>query len=280
MNFIRTQPSSGELLERYARLPPGPKLVLRLKSLVFLPVGKTEFLECLTRGGLRMPDGKAWSSRSVNVALDQLLGQKLLTENLVCPTALLHPVAVDAAASGHAEMLVAAVRRTFPARRSVTYYSVARTIDRDALHRAIRLAIYANDGAAFTTNRDLFDKEWAPHRAIHFLAAMVAGVPLAVDWLASRHPAIQLALFEAKFFGFQSASAPDPDLPALIPYYRMLTAIEDIVGDERRAIEAAIAFLEGRNEAAVQCYRDALKLFRRTMATTWSRAACGTVRPR
>jgi hypothetical protein len=100
-------------------------------------------------------------------------------------------------------MLVAAVRRTFPARRSVTYYSVARTIDRDALHRAIRLAIYANDGAAFTTNRDLFDKEWAPHRAVHFLTAMLAGVPLAVDWLASRHPAIQLALFEAKFFGFQ-----------------------------------------------------------------------------
>jgi hypothetical protein len=180
MNFIRTQPSSAELLERYARLPPGPKLVLRLKSLVFLPAGKTEFLECLTRGGLRMPDGKAWSSRSVNVALEQLLGQKLLTENLACPAALLHPVAVDAAASGDAEMLVAAVRRLFPARRSVTYYSVARTIDRDALHRTFRLAIYANDGAEFTTSRDLFDKEWASHRAVHFLAAMVAGVPLAV----------------------------------------------------------------------------------------------------
>ena len=293
MNFIRTQPSSGELLERYAGLTPGPKLVLRLKSLVFLPAGKTEFLQCLTRGGLRMPDGKAWSSRSVNVALDQLLSQKLLTENLACAAALLHPVAVDAAASGDAEMLVAAVRRTFPARRSVTYYSVARTIDRDALHRTIRLAIYANDGAEFTTNRDLFDKEWAPHRAVHFLAAMVAGVPLAVDWLASRHPAIQLALFEAKFFGFQSASAPDPDLPALISYYRTqqdkegftgirrvllqydllagrlddvqrgMTAIEGIVGDERLAIEAAIAFLEGRNEAALQCYRDALKLHRK-----------------
>ena len=65
MNFIRTQPSSGELLERYTELPPGPRLVLRLKSLVFLPAGKTEFLQCLTRGGLRMPDGKAWSSRSV-----------------------------------------------------------------------------------------------------------------------------------------------------------------------------------------------------------------------
>jgi hypothetical protein len=158
-------------------------------------------------------------------------------------------------------MLVAAVQD--PARRAST---VRRPdVDRDA-RAAGRLAIYANE-AKFPTHRDLFNKEWAPHRAVHFLAARVAGVPLAVDWLASRHPAIQLALFEAKFFGFQSASSPDADLPALISYYRTqqdkegftgirrvllqydllagrlddvqrgMTAIEDIVGDERRAIE-------------------------------------------
>ena len=295
VNFIRTRPSSTDLLERYAGLPPGPKLVLRLKSLIFLPTGKTEFLECLTRGALRMPDGKAWSSRFVNAALDELLGQKLLTETLGCPAALLHPVAVDAAASGDAELLVAAVQRSFPARRSVTYYAVARPIDRDALQRMIRLAIYANDGAEFTTNRDLFDKEWAPHRAVHFLATLVAGVPIAAGWLASRHPAIQLALFEAKFLGFQGAGVPDPDLPALVSHYREMQdsegftgirrvllqhdllagrlddvqrgmmAIEDAVGDQRLAVAGAVAFLEGRNEAALQHYRDALKLLRKRL---------------
>jgi superfamily II DNA or RNA helicase len=293
VNFIRTRASAAELLECYTRLPPGPKMVLRLKSLIFLPTGKSDFLECLTRGGLRMPDGKAWSPRSVNAALDELFGQKLLTEDLACPAALLHPVAVDAAASGDAEVLVAAIRRAFPAQRSVTYYSVVRAIDRDALHRTIRLAIYANDGPEFITKRDLLDKEWAPHRAVHFLAAVVAGVPLGADWLASRHPAIQLALLEAKFVGVLGAGVPEPDLPALISHCRVrqdtegyagirrvllqydllagrlddvqrsMMAIEDAVGDERLVAEGAVAFLEGRNEAALQHYRDALKLLRK-----------------
>jgi len=60
MNIARAHRSSPDLWDRYARLPAGPKMVLRLKSLVFLPTGKTVFLECLTRAGLRTPDGNAW----------------------------------------------------------------------------------------------------------------------------------------------------------------------------------------------------------------------------
>src|SRR5690242_16580994 len=76
VNFIRTRPSPADLLARYTGLPPAPKLVLRLKSLIFLPTGKTEFLDCLARSGLRMPDRKAWSSRSVNAALDELVREE------------------------------------------------------------------------------------------------------------------------------------------------------------------------------------------------------------
>ena len=54
MNIARAHRSSPDLWDRYARLPAGPKMVLRLKSLVFLPTGKTVFLECLNaRAGLR-----------------------------------------------------------------------------------------------------------------------------------------------------------------------------------------------------------------------------------
>ncbi len=95
---IRT-PSEADLWDRYARVLAGPKLVLRLKSLVFLPTSKTAFVDCLARSGLRAPDGRAWSPRSVNVVLEELLGEGLLTEDLACPPALLHPVAIDAMAS-------------------------------------------------------------------------------------------------------------------------------------------------------------------------------------
>ena len=294
VSFISTRPPSADSLARYAGLSPGPKLVLRLKSLVFLPTGKTEFLACLTRGGLRTPDGKAWSSRSLNAALDELVGQQMLTEALECPAALLHSVAVDAAASADGERLVAAVRRAFPAQPSVSYYAFARP-GRDSLQRLIRLAIYANDEAAFVTNRERYDKDCAPDHAVHFLAALLAGVPLADSWLGSRRPAIQSAVVEAKLLAFLSTGASDADLPALIAHSRSrqqsadaagirpvllhydllaarlddarrdIAAMECAPDDQRRAAEGAIAFLEGDNAAALDCFRDALKLLRKRL---------------
>jgi len=293
MTAIRKPPSEADLWHRYTCLPAGPKQVLRLKSLVFLPTNKTAFLDCLTRSGLRVPDGKAWSSRSVNVVLEELLGQGLLTEDLACPPALLHPVAVDAAASADGELLVAAVLRAFPARRSMSYYSSGEQLDCDAVRRLIRWAIYANDADGFSTNRDLHHKKCDASRAADLLGQLFAMVPLAPGWLASRRPVIQLALFDAKLSAFLRTGVPGPDLPALLDHYRAqqdkegfaavqpalllfdllagklddvqrgIAAVEDPVGVIRQALEGTVAFLRGRNEAALQHYRDALKLHRK-----------------
>ena len=293
MTAIRKPLSEADLWHRYARLPPGPKQVLRLKSLVFLPTNKTAFLDCLTRSGLRAPDGKAWSSRSVNVVLEELRGQGLLTEDLACSPALLHPVAADAAASADGELLVAAVLRTFPARRSMSYYSSGEQLDCDAVRRLIRLAIYADDADAFSTNRDLHDKKCGVSRAADLLGLLFAALPLAPGWLASRRPVIQLALFDAKLSAFLRTGVPGPDLPALLGHYRAqqgkegfaavrpalllfdllagklddvqrgIAAVEDPVGVVRRAFDGTVAFLRSCNEEALQHYRDALKLHRK-----------------
>src|SRR3954453_21773139 len=275
MNIARAHRSSPDLWDRYARLPAGPKMVLRLKSLVFLPTGKTVFLECLTRAGLRASAGKGGASRSLNTVLDALVRQGLLTQDLACPPELLHPVAVDAV-QAKGEQLVSAVRKAFPARRSSSYYSYGQQLDADALCRLIRLAIYANDEAGFIADRELHDKELAPHRASHLLALLFAGVPLATEWLAGRGVAIQLALFEAKLSAFLETGVPGPDLPALIAHYRAqqdregfgpvrrvlpqydllsgrlqdvrggIGKGEDATGVTQQALAATVAFLEGR----------------------------------
>ncbi|MBV8591722.1 MAG: hypothetical protein JO212_16990, partial [Acetobacteraceae bacterium] len=262
--------------------------------MVFLPTGKTEFLDCLARGGLRMPDRKAWSSRSVNAALDELVREELLTETLECPAPLLHPVAVDAAASAEAAMMFAGVRQALPAQPSGSYYAFGRP-SRDVQHRLIRLAIYANEESAFVADRERYDKDCAPDSVIHFLAALLAGVPLADGWLASRRPAIQSALVEAKLLAFLSTGASDADLPALIAHSRSRQRSDDADGirpvllhydllavrledarsdiaaitgatlDQRRAVEGAIDFLEGNNAAALDCFREALKLLRKRL---------------
>jgi len=293
MTVPRKLPSDADLWNRYAQLPGGAKLVLRLKSLMFLPTNKTVFLECLTRSGLRAPDGKAWSSRSVNVVLEELQSQRLLTEDLACPPALLHPVAADAAASAESDMLVAAVRKAFPAQRSMSYYSSGQQVDCDALRRLIRLAVYANDAAGFGISSELHDKECGPSRTADLLGLLFTALPLGPDWLASRHLAIQFALFDAKLSTFLRTGVPGPDLPALVAIYRAqqeqagfaavrpalllfdllagrlddvhrrIMAVENPAGVTRQMLEGAVEFLGGRNEAALQHYRDALKLHRK-----------------
>ena len=149
---------SADLWDRYAALPAGPKLVMRLKSFVLLPTNKTLFLQCLTRAGSRGPDGRAWSCQSLNDVLNGLQRQGLLTDEFACLAPLLHPVAVDAAACAEGEALIAAVRSGFPAQQHYGYYSTP-PIDCDAVVRLLRLAIYANDGPGFVAHRELFDQK-------------------------------------------------------------------------------------------------------------------------
>jgi superfamily II DNA or RNA helicase len=285
MNAISRRAPALDLLDSYARLAAGAKLVLRMKSLMLLPTSKTEFLEAVTRGGLRMSDGKAWSSAPLNTVLDGLVRQRLLTAQLACPESLLHPVAVDAAASSDGPALIAAVARAFPARSPYRYGPP----DRQVTLRRLWLAIHANDTAGFAAARDL----WATGHVAGLaqpLAEMFADVPLGANWLASRHASIQAALFEAKLLHLLATGKPAPDLAAVLAACRerveqavfaglrplvihcdLLAGRLDAV---RRAanpdgatpeLQGALAFLAGDNAAAIGSYRDALKQHRKRL---------------
>ena len=91
MNFMHAPPSAADLLARYAQLPPGPKLILRLKSLTIPQVTKSEFIDCMRATGRRTQEGKAWSPQLINAMFDELRRQGLLTDDLACLPALVHP---------------------------------------------------------------------------------------------------------------------------------------------------------------------------------------------
>jgi superfamily II DNA or RNA helicase len=301
MNIMLTPPlpasSTFGPWQRYEELRPSVKQLLRLKSLMVPSVTKSEFVECLKAAGSRTPDGKAWSAISVNAWSDGFVKVGLLTPDHACPPALLHAVAADAGASDDAAALATAIQQLFPAQSKGNYssYSYSETVRRDAIHRLIRLAVYANDGTDFIANRDLCDRTYGPHRTVMLLATLFYDVPLEVDWIASRHNAIQAALLEAKLNAFVVTGIAGPEIQATLALSRAqqgregfnnlrvqvlrcdllasridalrdgLSAIEDTTGDTRQALEGSVAFLEGRNDAALQHYRDALKLRRKRL---------------
>ena len=286
---IRTRLDAEDPWERYTRLPPGPKTVLRLKSLVFLNTTKTGFLECLTRGGVRTPDGRAWAGASVNVALEVLSRERLLSEDLACLPALLHRVAIDAVAAPEGELLIAAVRRAFSPRPAGLYYVSRPVAEPSSLMRLARLAVYANDPTEFIAQRDQHDSACAPHRLTTLLGRLFRDEPFATDWLDSRAPAIQLALFEGRLAAFLAGHLSIPGMAELIARYRGLRdrpdfapvrrallehdllalRLDDVRGalatleaadaPLRQAAEATRHFLAGENAAAIDLYRAALK---------------------
>ena len=294
MNVIAPSVHSAARWGRYARLGPDAKLILRLKSLIVPVVTKTEFAECLARTGLRTRAGKAWAAATINPGINDLLSQGLLNADLQCVPELLHQVAADAGTSEEAEVLAKAIRLKFPAEgRSLYSYSYSGMSDRDSISRLIRLEIYTNDEVEFSLNRNLCDKVYGPQSTLMFLSTVFYNVPLEAEWIASRHPAIQAPLLEAKVNSFIVTGLTGVEMPAIIALCRTqqgqegfkgvdaqllrydllagrVTDVRDAAetldaaaGDTRLALEGAVAFLEGRNDEALLHYRDALKLRRK-----------------
>jgi len=289
----RTRPDTEELWRRYSRLSPGPKTVLWLKSLVFLSTNKSVFADCLLRGGIRAPDGRAWTVSSINLVLEALRREDLLDVDHTCPSGLLHPVAIDAVASPGGERLVAAVRRSFAPLPSALYSPRPQASDPEPLLRLARLAVYANDEAGFLTLRDMYDTVFGARRLSLALGRLLRSVALADDWLDSCAPSIQLALFEGRIAAFLAGDLSIPDLPDLITRYRvwrnrpgfaparrallehdvlalrcddargLLTALDEADATLRQSVEATLCFLAGENAEAIGLYRAALKDIRK-----------------
>jgi superfamily II DNA or RNA helicase len=139
----------------------------------------------------------------------------------------------------------------------------------------------------------MFDKLNAPYQIADFLTVAFQDVTLSLDWLTSRHPIIQLALFEAKLDAVSIGAPPDPNLPVLIAHYRAVRNQPDFqplrpalmwhdldqarLADVQRAmreipdfspvgkaiLSGTLAFLQGGHPQAIEHYKSALKLHRK-----------------
>jgi hypothetical protein len=202
-----------QLWQRFLGLPADAKQILRLKSLVFLPTTRDVFQDCLIRSGLRMQNGRAWSNGTINPLLEDLKARRLLNADLACTPLLLHPVAIDAVASPDGKLMLEAVARAFATPSGASSYRYVSPSFADLGQRLVRLAVYANDEAAFRFQSDLFDQFNTPYRTADYLRVAFQDATVSAHWVTSRHPIIQLALFEAKLDAVLRGDMPGTDLP-------------------------------------------------------------------
>ena len=285
-----TLPPRSALLHRYDQLPLGQKTILRLKSLLLPAASPAEFVECLKATGVRTPSGKAWTSVLVSAMQDELRRAGFLTQQGACLPEVVHDIAIETTTSPEASALAAAIRRVF-ASQVTTYYGV--TSRPEVLGRLIRLAIYLNDEAEFIARAKAANEYLGPGAIAFLLGGSFAGIVLGADWIAGRHMPIRAALLEVKLNLLIATGEAGPDMPAIIEicdrhrgekgfdhleplmqYYDLIAgrrehllataqAAGDDLADRKQSLLGAVAFLEGRNDAAITHYRNALKLRRK-----------------
>ncbi len=291
---LKTAPK--DLLVRYERLPPEHRLLLGVKSLVFLPTNKNEFSGCMTRAKLPSPDGKIWTAGKITETAESLSVQGFLEKNLTCVPELRQRAAADALATEHKNLILHALRGVFPVpvERS-GYYTYLSQAERDSLFRHLRLAVLANDEDEFAVLSARIAKLLGPRYPEEFVSVAFATQPLDPAWLASRAPTIRSAALQARLGGWLTNYVPGPDLPEVLAYARTLQgkegyrdfsdlqprhdllagqwdAVREAVKAQNKptgalslALEGAMAFLDGRNEAALPLFREALKALRKEL---------------
>ncbi len=159
----------------------------------------------------------------------------------------------------------------------------------------MRLAIYENDGDAFRFAIAAYDKAYSTAVGPHILEDLFADTVINLSWLASRELDIQFRLFWVKLALVLSTGQATADTPALLAHYRdredtpgyaefkwallrvdilagslaaakrkilsMPEAAPETAPSSRHLLMGTVHFLEGRNDAAIAEYRQALKLY-------------------
>jgi superfamily II DNA or RNA helicase len=288
------------LLRSYQSLLTHQKAAMGLCALVGDAIPKDMLARALTMARIRSPDDKAWNGRSAGELLNALAKRGLLDRDSGCTGAIRHRVAVDAAEGEQRVALTDALARTLPQSERdqppvfYGYYRYRLADDRD-LFRRIRLAIYANDEAAFVRFRNLFER---PRNDEHgedgwsILAGYLAKLPADIEWLQRRAPAIRDALLASMALEILQTGMERSDVAAAIARLTVLRVTtspalnhallwRDILhakldsararlaalSTEARATMAATAavidFLAGENSRAITGFREALKRFRK-----------------
>jgi superfamily II DNA or RNA helicase len=283
-----------DLWDRYQRLQPWRKSVLRFISLISPAAEKQALIQGLIAARVKGPNGKLWSQGAFGDEIGELRRQGLLTATFSLTLQLMHRVAVDAVASDEAAELLDGAARAFPLRRTESYFRHNPPLDPYGVQRHLRMSIYTGDAKRFAEVAELVPQVSQSNRPIDLVRNQFSDTALDRDWVASRPAIIQAALIDARMSGFLNGHDVGADLPELVALARSrlnepefaplriwmliyetisgrLDAIraalaampEDPPGGLREAAEGTIAFLSGQNSVAVGQFRASLKLLRK-----------------
>ena len=218
------RPPAGHFWQLYLALPHAEKMLMQVKALLGHAVNKTVSYNAVRQAGLRLPDGRAYSTALLNEQLQALQRKGLLDGTLDCIPEIMHPVAAGAGQSEGGTDLISAVKAAIPKSEREDggrpYYWRYPPLSQDiALFRHLRLSVYANDEAEFGRLCRLAGAEAAKFEDSVEFARFVSGFPVSLTWLKQLRPAIREVFAERALHMLIEQGQQTDETGAVIQHY-------------------------------------------------------------
>ncbi|MDJ0726966.1 MAG: DEAD/DEAH box helicase [Prochloraceae cyanobacterium] len=279
----------------YSELTTEQQRIIQLFSVVYEPINRSRFLNCLNQTGIKQENGKTFNSKILKIEIENLLKNNLIIEEkqlLRCHPLMAEIATRDAIKAGVWEQMVETIEKNVPIS---SYYNSREFRDRLQLWREVRIGIYRQDlkfieqqlesYKEYTYNRRqislgeiLFEVLNNPFDPNFFrqlpkkLYELGLRVILSNSAMYLFDGEAQFNLLSQKFTHSQESCSDDLKL-LLIEQYILRDDIEaakyclEKIGEKQQKssqhLRGWLAFLEGNHQEAIENYAVALKTFRK-----------------
>ena len=283
------QPSTGTIPSAYQTLSPFERSLLYLASIIYEPVNRIIFANCLRRARLTGPEGEWLTSATLAPLLKKLQDLRLLTRDCRCPDELVELVSRDAVAAGNYRDMAQAVQDEIP-------FSLYQPKGPQRCMRAMReyrIGLYTGDVAHLENMHPVLDKQCEEQDVKRFPAVRSCNNPFDPVWLRTLAPSLQFYILSQMLnyslhylslldrpFSYLRSKATLVAIPAeeRLPFHRLLSGfflwrgnlaeVKELMRENPESYVASgmagcINFMLGKNELALQQFEADLQHLKR-----------------
>jgi SNF2 family DNA or RNA helicase len=281
------QSGPGSIPSTYQTLSPFEKSLLHLASIIYEPVNRSTFVNCLRRARITGSKGEWLTSATISPYIQKMQEFGLLDNNCRCPDWLVELASRDAVTAGNFRNMAEAVQGEIPFSQ---YQSKWPQRCLRAM-REYRIGLYTRDMVHMENTHLLLQKQCEDEVVKLFPAVQCCNNPFDDNWLRTLPPSLQFhilsqmmnyslhyqSLLEKPFFYLRSEETLQSiPVEERLPFLRLLasillwrgnlTEVKKLTLDNPESfvasgIKGCINFMQGNNEQAlVQFERDLQQL--------------------
>ncbi len=264
----------------YQTLPPFEKSLVQLASIIYEPVNRITFANCLRRARITGPKGEWLTSVALSPYILKLQDLELLDKDCRCPEELIELASREAVSAGSYRGMAEAVQGEI----SFSQYQSKWPQRCWRAMREYRIGLYTNEMVHLENMHLLLDKQCEDEIVRHFPAVRFCNNPFDSEWLKVQAPSLQfyilsqmmnfslhyLTLLE-KPFEYLRSEATLQSIPSeeRLPFYRLLATfllwqgnlqeMTNLIRENPESffasgMEGCIDFMLGNNEQALQLF--------------------------